>query len=276
MTISLDTFIEIGDQHKICEDYILQTFDPIPAIILSDGCSMSNNSEMGARILCYLAKQYLKYRGVDAEPLNYHKMGTWIIHNAELIAKQLGLNSSALDATLIVAYYMKNIDKTIIYFYGDGCLILKDESGIILKSVDYLKMNGDPSNSPYYLSYLINDKSNKNYKDLKLFKQVSTIYEDGTNTKYDAEYDEETIHLIGDHISTILITSDGLKSFLKKESNGSKILLSPEDIIKVFVTFKNTNGEFLKRRLKTQMKSFLNVGISHFDDLSVGAFLREK
>ena len=39
MTLNLDTFIEIGDQHKVCEDYIIMGNDPVPFIVLSDGCS---------------------------------------------------------------------------------------------------------------------------------------------------------------------------------------------------------------------------------------------
>ncbi len=81
--INIDTFLKIGDQHKICEDYIIQGTDQVPLLILSDGCSSSDNTEMGARILCYLAKQYLFYRAGYLHDLDYYQMGLWVIHNAE-------------------------------------------------------------------------------------------------------------------------------------------------------------------------------------------------
>ena len=101
--IQTDTFLKIGDQHKVCEDYIIEGFLPVPFIILADGCSSSRDTEMGARILCHLAKQYLYYRGCDLYELDYHKMGSWVIHNAELTVRHLGLRAECLDATLIVS-----------------------------------------------------------------------------------------------------------------------------------------------------------------------------
>ena len=104
--IQTDTFLKIGKTHQVCEDYIITGDSPVKYNILSDGCSSSKDTEMGARILCHLAKQFLLYRKDDYRfpALDYDEMGSWIIHNAELAARQLGLKKSCLDATLIIAY----------------------------------------------------------------------------------------------------------------------------------------------------------------------------
>ena len=60
--IRTDTFIEIGSQHKVCEDYIIAKDN---YIILADGCSRSENSDMGARILCYMAQQFQINQGTS-------------------------------------------------------------------------------------------------------------------------------------------------------------------------------------------------------------------
>ena len=60
MTIHIDHLLKKGKTHKICEDYIISGYNPAPYIILSDGCSSSKNTDVGARVLCHVAKQYLE------------------------------------------------------------------------------------------------------------------------------------------------------------------------------------------------------------------------
>jgi hypothetical protein len=60
--IQTDIFRRIGATHAVCEDYIIEGNKPFPFIILADGCSTAKNTDMGARILCHLAKQYVMYR----------------------------------------------------------------------------------------------------------------------------------------------------------------------------------------------------------------------
>jgi len=263
--MNIDTFLEIGSQHKICEDYIISGNDPFPFIIISDGCSSSDNTEMGARILCHLAKQYLKYRPLF--PVDYHKMGAWIIHNAELVIRQLGLKLPCLDATLIVSYEYE--DMIYIYFYGDGCLVTKNPQGIIIKHIEYSK------NAPYYLSYQIDEKSNELYNTLNIEKKIITEFEDRTNSKMTVPFDGITYFVISNEMDMILLASDGLQSFMQQTSNKIE-RFTPMDIITPCINFKNTNGNFLKRRLNKQMKTFARENIYHFDDLSIGVFLKEK
>ena len=164
----IDIFLEIGHQHKVCEDYIISGNAPEPFIILSDGCSSSNNTEMGARILCHLAKQYLRYRGNDLHNIDHKKMGRWIIHNAEMTARQLGLTLNCLDATLMVSYFIDN--RLYVFVYGDGVIVLKKGDEFSYYIVDF------SNNAPYYLSYLIDDFRNDLYHQNKNSKFVKEIH----------------------------------------------------------------------------------------------------
>jgi len=263
--MNTDTFIEIGNQHKVCEDYIIQGDDPVPFIILSDGCSSSKNTEMGARLLCYLAKQYLKYRSIDElNYLDYDKMGRWIIHNAEMSARQLGLSISCLDATLIIAYHINDMVK--IYIYGDGCVVAQAGDYIEITSVDFER------NAPFYLSYFIDDYRFELYKKLKLTKTLvgDSNEEEGSTFRNRLPYDSKVVLFYDTTVfKTIMICSDGLQSFLQKTSTH----VPASNIVPEMLEFKNIKGEFLKRRLNKYMKQLSKSGIGHTDDLSVGAFI---
>lgn len=260
--MNLDTFLEIGNQHKVCEDYIVSGHDPVPYIILSDGCSTANNSEMGSRILCLLAKQYLKYNQDSLQDLDYWKLGHWVIHNAEQTARQLGLSISCLTATLIVAYC---VDEHIrIMIYGDGSFIQAYPHAIDITSVEF------SGNAPYYLVYLIDSYRHEQYDQMKPTKKLIFTYSDGSVNSEEYSYDYPIdIRFSTRHVPITLITSDGIDSFLQGTNR-----LKAHEIIEPCVAFKNLKGEFLKRRLNKQMKVFGADGIGHFDDLSMGAFLK--
>lgn len=261
--MNIDTFLEIGGQHKVCEDYIVSGNDPVPYIILSDGCSTSDNTEMGARILSLLAKQYLKYNANELRNIDYWKLGSWVIHNAEQTARNLGLSRACLTATLIVAYYLDGNLR--IMMYGDGSFITVSNMGSVeITSIDY------ESNAPYYLVYLIDQFRHGLYERRSPMKTTKTIYSDSSTINEQVAYDQPSVFNINMSLNQIVMPmSDGIDSFLH-----GKERISAEKIIPSFVNFKNTKGEFLKRRLNKQMKSFAKSGIHHFDDLSVGAFLK--
>lgn len=264
--IQTDTFLKIGKTHQVCEDYIISGDIPTKYVILSDGCSSSKQTDMGARILCHLAKQYLLYRKDDYRfpCLDYNEMGSWIIHNAELVARQLGLKTTCLDATLIIAYAFQGI--YYIYMYGDGVIVIEGmDKKISVMEVEFTK------NAPFYLSYKIDpermDLFHKMDQDL-IVKHTSDTVSNKNGYAYDYKclfrYDTQ-------FFPKILICSDGLTSFMKGTDPEQTL-----EIAKEFLSYKSTKGEFLKRRLKRATKIYEADGIFHGDDLSVGAFLCEE
>lgn len=269
MMINTDIFLKIGDQHKVCEDYIIAGNDPVQYIILADGCSSSNNTEMGARILCHLAKQYLHYRidDVYAHSVNYNKMGNWVIHNAELVARQLGLSISCLDATLLVSYCLDNHVHT--FLYGDGVIITEDMNGHIkVNSIEFT------NNAPYYLSYRIDPNRDRIYYENKNSMILAFENDDDKGMRVEFAYDaiyavEYSLH----EFKKVFVCSDGIRSFIRKDPR-ERQMIPVHGIIQPMVDFKNVKGEFLKRRLKRALKNFEENEIGHVDDLSIGAYLR--
>lgn len=258
--IHTDIFLEIGSQHKICEDYIISGMLPQPYIILADGCSSSNGTEMGARILCHLAKQYLQYRADDLHDLDYKKMGRWIIHNAEMSARQLGLSISCLDATLIVAYTIDNVIK--LFMYGDGAIFIKEGDTIKSWKIDF------SGNAPYYLSYLIDDFRHELYHNEK-HDLILNTNEAQASFAYDCNVEYT---FVKSELDCLMIASDGIFSFINDDPVNPRIIQT-SDLISDFMAFKTTKGEYLKRRFNKALGKLNEGGINHYDDLSVGAFI---
>jgi len=262
--IQTDIFLNTGSSKKICEDYIIQGYDPVPFVILADGCSSSNGTEMGSRILCHLAKQYLRYRRDDLHSINYKKLGNWVIHNAELTIRQLGLSISCLDATLIIAYTIDNIIK--LFMYGDGAIFTKEQGVIKTWKFDFT------GNAPYYLSYLIDDFRHELYHNEKhdliiTTENVGELPFESLAYDYPLEFTFQKKDM-----DCMMIASDGMFSFINDDPVNPRIIQT-SDLISDFMSFKTTKGEYLKRRFNKALGKLNEGGINHYDDLSVGAFI---
>lgn len=275
MKIHIDHLLKIGKIHEVCEDYIVSGYDPVPYIILSDGCSSSKDTDVGARILCHRARQYLQRCEIPLDSINEIEMGNYIIWSSKLATDLLGLDITALDATLIIAYCYNNMLKVIIY--GDGTIISTQKNCIKIETIDYTK------NTPYYLSYSLDRERKDIYHDNKIIKTVEQYYSSGDlendslvvgTQKYDKEY-VRTYLIKPDKDKTILICSDGISSFLNREQSE---FLHFRNFIDDFISFKTLKGEFLKRRLLSKKGAITKLeqqGYEHVDDLSIGAFVIE-
>jgi hypothetical protein len=283
-TFRTDTFIEVGTQHKMCEDYIISGGDNY--IILADGCSSSSNSEMGARILCYMAKQFLKLyipQCWSPDIKVAERMGSWVIHNADLLARNLGLNRNCLDATLIVAFYSVGRGAIHVQMFGDGYIILQGEHPQYeIYKVEYLSK--DKKSMPFYLRYELDPEGHHLYHESKVTKTIKrlAIYENGTvgsALPEEVAYDQPEEYLFPlEKYNSVSICSDGLGSFLKPvaDETGNKIV-EIEDIIPSIIQFPNSAGVFLQRRINLVQRQRKKSGenFEHFDDLSMGTFLVE-
>lgn len=258
MKILVDNYLEIGEDHRVCEDYILSGTDPFPYIILSDGCSSSDMVEFGARILCHSAYKFLKSLPTDIL-INEKFLGSMIINNAKNVIDLLGISYESLDATLIIAFIIDN--QLYVHFFGDGFYFEKNKNmnENILLQINYT------SNAPYYLSYSLNKKRLETFKIEfnESCLEVNTIGVD-ESYKYNMLKHYSFFKNIND-IEYFGICSDGLGSF----SNNIEII----NILKNFTSFKNHEGEFLKRRVKRSIK---DNNLKHFDDLSIGVMKIER
>jgi uncharacterized membrane protein YcaP (DUF421 family) len=85
--------------------------------------------------------------------------------------------------------------------------------------------------------------------------------------------EDRTVEIIDlKNVKNILISSDGIDSFLNKRDGKN---IPADQLIYNILDFKNLNGNFLKRTLKSK-KGVLNQlkkqNIINFDDISIGCF----
>ena len=256
MEIEMDIFLKRGKNHQICEDYILQN-DLFPSVILSDGCTSSSKTDVGARILANAANSYItKYCFHNRSELWYQEAGEWIIHRAYAIAELMGLPYYVLDATLTMAYRVKDIIN--IHMYGDGYIILVDWDN----NIKIIEVNYEP-NFPYYLSYLLDPSRKLDYME-KGIRKITTV----DLESWDMPYSAPTKYQYSlKNYPTILIASDGLGTF-----NFEATIVW--DIMKELVKFKTSNVKtrFLYKRAKKLFVQYEKDGFTHHDDIAIGGF----
>lgn len=252
--MNYDSIYLIGKSHKVCEDY---AYADENCLIVSDGCSSSRNSDVGARILVQCAKMHcnmLKIYGF------YKEFGYVVISQAKSIANSLKLNEECLDATLIIA--VKNNDYLDIYMYGDGIIIIQYEKKIEFSDVRF------ESSAPFYLSYWLNPGRLKNYAR-EFNKPIFINGKIAGNFDMKIAYSYKINNRLLPRIKSAMIASDGLNSFLDLPQ-GDKIELAT--IINQGLSFKSLKGEYLKRRIIKMIKDYANRNIYHLDDVALANY----
>jgi len=138
-----DSAFYIGSTHKVCEDYAVSR-DNI--IVVSDGCSTSRNTDIGARIICECTKRWME--------------NDVILTMAQNITNIMNVPRECLNVTRLMAFE-KN-DKIVIETIGDGNIIIKTKDGIMhVLSMNYAK------SAPYYMNYIYNENKNKDWENIK-------------------------------------------------------------------------------------------------------------
>ena len=246
--MKIDTFLEKGCSHHICEDYIKYDKD-LDMLSLSDGCSSSPDTDIGARVLV------IGSFNTFSSFFNFEN-GYFIDYIYELYRTLISKNiahQNPLDATLIS--YFPYIGKVV--FFGDGIFFTKDNQGNInLYQVEY------ESGAPFYLSYNLSINRTQTYfKEFGNYKKY--IITNGV--KMECPIDKPVIlNNIAD-VQFAGIASDGLLSYMKENYN-----IPLKQIINDVFDFKSTNGEFLKRRMNKINKIHGKEQIRHYDDVSIG------
>lgn len=274
----IDIFSNIGKTHQICEDYIIKGNFPFPFIILSDGCSSSKNTDVGARLLAISMKNaiestYYPKSELYMPPFDYHTLGQTAISIAQVTSNLLNMNVDCLDATVIVAMVISN--KVWIYMYGDGIVLYQEYIKELEGYVKVESLNG----APYYLSYLLDSARKKAYNKSALETEPNgeiikiTTSTDSLIGKVNRTlpYTEPLVfEYFLQEKPIIAIASDGLDSFVNITTGDKKELI---DVVNDVMAFKNTEGEFVKRRLKKAIDTYGKEKIFPSDDVSFGAII---
>jgi len=266
-----DHYYRIGSMHHFCEDYATSAFGkpnkPGYAVV-SDGCSSAKDSQIGAMLMAISAEQFLYPCLKTKEFVNL------AINAADIRRCALGLDADALSATLLTVIVTPT--SFFVTVTGDGVVVARHrERGLTWKSLEY------ESGAPYYARYGLYSRDVEQY--LALFPGKFTIRsehgdlcEGDTGPDYGAtthffEYGFDEYDMVG-------VMSDGARSFFRKEITGSRVSSIPIDVSEIvneMFSFKNINGEFVKRRCQKAFKTFEEAGWHNSDDFSIGVVVND-
>ena len=293
--IHSDYYFTNGKVLKTCQDYTISGEDPVPHIVLCDGCSSSKNTDVGARILAHSVQNSFKLlfetnsSGLLESPFPYKSLGKMTIGFAKSSIVYLNLDNTCLDATLIISFIHGEYVTTMMY--GDGYIIA------IMKDGNFeVAFNEFEGNAPYYLSYQIDQERDKLFRDFsKQFNDESQVLTRYFSVKPEGNFATRESRYLSinpsghfytrqrfdipiiftyplDSLKTLLIFSDGIGSFVNENSSRISYLR----ILKHFTDFKTTSGEFIKRRARKAIEELSKEGIRNTDDVSVAGFMIEE
>jgi len=281
--VHADRYFEIGSTHTVCEDYALAGTDGgLSWAIVSDGCSSSINTDVGARLLSHIAKESLQYlHGMgklfdQAFLANEFPMFLrhYIIARALEVKSAMRLDYEAFDATLLVAF--ASVPENArgswgVIAFGDGSVVLKAED-----KIRRVRMHYD-SNAPYYLSYGMSKDKNDMYhqafgvdKSLNVLHDLDWMPSDMESKDPCSPWSFKAFgQLDGDNVpEQVILFSDGVDSY---ESKDRSVPFNSDTATQSLIGYKSIAGEFVQRRMKAYRKECDKSGISHYDDVSCAA-----
>lgn len=160
--MNTNAYYEIGSSHRNCEDYALSgIYNDMAYTIVSDGCSSSEHSDVGARLLSHITKGvliHLKDRGVINTPEYSSIFRELVLRKSIEVKNSLGLPTDAFDATLLISTVLD--DNIVNIAWGDGYVIYKTKDGkLITYGINF------STGAPYYLSYEMSPSKKQAYME---------------------------------------------------------------------------------------------------------------
>ena len=274
-----DSAFYIGTTHKVCEDYAVSRDD---IIVVSEGCSSSLNTDIGARIVCECIKQNTERPWMEEKSTMM-----W----ANKICTILDIPKECLNVTLLTAY--SEDDKIIIKTIGDGNIIIKTKDGIMhVLSMKYAR------SAPYYMNYTYykeNDKDWENIPDNNYTVEHSTIKDieeddsysiethpplpgevssmfDIPNCDFSLSRKGNKLYIRKKDVEWVALSSDGLNSFQEKIVTETYSTSEPVWYINVIIQLlkiNNTEGKFVQRRMNRFKKTCIKENWYNTDDVSL-------
>ena len=275
--MNADIAFQIGSTHAVCQDYAVagacaahadEAGAPCrPYVILSDGCSSSPDTDVGARLLVKAAERLLRESGgphADGLAALHAEAARLALSWAEL----LGLRPQAVDATLLTAHL--HGEELVIGCSGDGVVCLQTADGALdAYVVSY------PEGYPVYPTYAHQPARLQALADAgRARKEVTRLRAASGGERLRTAHVRDggaltevfSVGAAGYKFAALL--SDGVQSFLH---SGRAEAIPPESVLPELVSFKNTRGAFVGRRMKGFLKDCQQNGWRHGDDLSLAA-----
>lgn len=250
---------QIGSTHSLCQDYVIAQSDG-PYVILSDGCSSSPDTDIGARLLVKAAEKIFTEQRID----NVEQLHKDAARLALDWAAVIGVPAQSVDATLMTVHVSG--ENLIVACSGDGVILLESQTGTL-----DLYLISSPSGYPFYPCYA--------HQPERLAELVSK----GQATKEIKHYGlggvttsdslTEVFKLKASDYKYAAVASDGINSFFqtRQSTNGKRVEdVCLFEVLHEFWSFKNSHGAFVERRLNRFTKDIGARGWEHADDLSIG------
>jgi hypothetical protein len=254
-----DCYFAMGKSHMICEDYAYSGVNANgnQVAVVSDGCSASPDTDFGSRFLVrssVICGANTKYNSIQTFGDELVRGTIWCASQAH---KNLRLSSQCLDATLL--YLEIRDDNVVVVTAGDGVVFAIKHDG----SLEYWETEY-PSGAPFYPSYLLDEPRFDGYVAhcgvKSVFKRMVEV--DGSLL----EMENVIMHNMVNHFTLpideykfIGVTSDGISTFD----------MSTYEALKQLTAYKNTKGEFVKRRMRKFLKQCAKNNVSPSDDISM-------
>lgn len=269
--MNADSSFIIGATHAVCQDYAIARNTSVrrsPYVILSDGCSTSPETDIGARLLLKAVEQILNEQD-EVEPAALHEDAARLALSwAELI----GIPVQSVDATLITAYVSSN--ELLVSCSGDGVIVVESPDGKLeAYAVSY------PSGYPFYPTYLHQPdrlaalmSNNRSTKEVKYFHSPSLDEPLRLESTSSGDSVTQVFRFKTSGCKYVAIVSDGIHSFFRTDQTTVSKRVEPilmSAVLKELVSFKSLNGAFVARRVKKFIKDCRAKGWQHADDLSI-------
>lgn len=280
--IHTDSFFCIGSTHDVCQDYAFSGSwgSDRHAVIVSDGCSSSPDTDFGSRLLVK-AKEHVLLFGPGGGTGEFSGQDA-ILLQADRSLHAVRLSRDCLNATLMTAEYHKETNKVCVEVYGDGVVVARKRHTheYVVCSLEFR------SGAPYYLRYQMSPHAKEAYlkKFGFMFQEkkycITSTGEilsecgaafDQANYNVDAPWESE---FDAHDFDMVAVLTDGIHSFQQRVETATSVKNDPVpflQVVKQVMAFKNYNGVFVKRRCARAMKEFTEKGIFHYDDFSMGA-----
>lgn len=258
-----DHYYTIGKTHRVCEDFAIQGNNPTPFLVLSDGCSGSDNTEIGARVLTLSTKKILEK--TEYWPIDYINFGSQLINTAWEVVRKMQLPGSVLDATVMLAFLHQ--DQIRVYVYGDGCLFFKDQAGN-LGTIEISFTH----NAPYYLTYWYDKARQREYAK---YGSTPLLVKDSRQEKFELQpFQTELVFSFPlQEFQLVAIASDGAAQCVDINKRRK---LPLDEVAANLLTFSNFTDEFVKRHAENTLELYARQGIYPADDLSIGVFAQHN
>lgn len=261
----------MGKTHKKCDDFaISRHFDSegLTISIVSDGCSGSDNTDIGSRLLCSDI-----IRSIPIVINNYECLKKREFLLTHLKSTLFGLyerysgiyGKTFLDCTFLIA--ISNHEETTVFMIGDGNILIETKD----KQVKLFKKDFE-GNAPGYPSYLIDLNRREGYlsaiKKTKKLTHISSYIDGKLSDGYMCEELSDINSIPVDEycfkhsdLNKLILCTDGLSSFSSDEDYWVNVGRRLLDI-------KSPMGVFLQRRALKIIEEESKIGNFNSDDFS--------